>query len=51
VDRAWVEARLQSRDELFATMPAGARREIQKHVEDLRMAPAPEASSGSPGAT
>jgi hypothetical protein len=43
VDRAWVEARLQSLDELVATNPAGARREIQKHVEDLRMAPAPEA--------
>jgi hypothetical protein len=42
IDPAWIEERLQSLNELLATDPAGARREIQKHVEDLRMAPAPE---------
>jgi len=42
IDRAWIEERLQSLNELLATDPAGARREIQKHIEDLRMAPAPE---------
>jgi len=43
IDRAWVEARLQTLHELLATDPAGARREMQKHLEDLRVAPAPEA--------
>jgi site-specific DNA recombinase len=42
IDRAWIEERLQSLNELLATDPGGARREIQKHVEELRMAPAPE---------
>ena len=35
-------ARLHTLNELLASDPAGARREIQKHVEDLRVAPAPE---------
>ena len=35
-------ARLQTLNELLASDPAGARREIQKHVEDLRVAPAPD---------
>ncbi len=42
IDRTWVEARLQGLNELLARDPAGARREIQKHVEDLRIAPAPD---------
>ena len=42
IDRAWVVARLQTLNELLASDPAGARREIQKHVEDLRVAPAPD---------
>jgi len=45
IDRAWVEARLQKLTELLRTDPAGARREIQKHVEDLRIAPSPEAGA------
>ena len=43
IDRAWVEERLQKLSELLTRDPAGARREIQKHIEDLRVAPAPEA--------
>src|SRR5262249_41455797 len=42
IDRAWVEKRLQNLRELLAKDPAGARREMQKHIEDLRIAPAPE---------
>jgi uncharacterized protein YlxP (DUF503 family) len=42
IDRAWVEGQLQALHELLARDPAGARREIEKHVEDLRIAPAPE---------
>jgi len=42
IDRTWVEGRLQGLNELLARDPAGARREIQKHVEDLRIAPALE---------
>jgi hypothetical protein len=42
IDRAWVEERLRRLHELLGRDPAGARREIQKHIEDLRMAPAPE---------
>ena len=42
IDRAWVVARLHTLNELLASDPAGARREIQKHVEDLRVAPAPD---------
>lgn len=41
IDRAWVEERLQKLSELLARDPAGARREIQKHIENLRIAPAP----------
>jgi len=41
IGRAWVEDRLQRLNDLLARDPAGARREIQKHVEDLRIAPAP----------
>ena len=43
IDRAWVEAQIEKLNELLQRDPAGARREIQKHVEDLRIAPAPEA--------
>ena len=42
IDRMWVVARLQTLNELLARDPAGARREIQKHIEDLRVAPAPD---------
>jgi hypothetical protein len=42
IDRTWVEAWIHRLSELLATDPAGARREIQKHIEDLRIVPAPE---------
>ena len=42
IDRPWVEGQIQRLSELLASDPAGARREIQKHVEDLRIVPAPE---------
>jgi len=42
IDRAWVEASLKKLNDLLSTDPAGARREIQKHLDDLRMEPAPE---------
>jgi len=42
IDRAWVEAGLKKLNDLLATDPPGARREIQKHLDDLRMEPAPE---------
>lgn len=42
IDRTWMEARMLGLNELLAQDPAGARREIQKHVEDLRIAPALE---------
>jgi len=43
VDRAWVERQLQGVKDILARDGVGARREIQKHIEDLRVAPAPEA--------
>jgi len=43
VDRAWVERQLQGFKDILARDGVGARREIQKHLEDLRVAPAPEA--------
>jgi site-specific DNA recombinase len=43
IDRTWVETQIQRLSELLARDPAGARREIQKHIEDLRIVPAPEA--------
>src|SRR4029453_17857794 len=42
IDRAWVDAQIQSLSELLARDPVGARQQIQKHVEDLRVAPAPD---------
>src|SRR2546421_12621450 len=36
IDRTWVEEQLQELKELLAGNPIGARREIQKHIEDLR---------------
>jgi hypothetical protein len=42
IDRAWVEAQVQSLSELLTRDPIGARQEIQKHVEELRVAPAPD---------
>jgi site-specific DNA recombinase len=43
IDSAWIHHQLDALNQLLARDPAGARREIQKHVEDLRIAPAPEA--------
>jgi site-specific DNA recombinase len=43
IDRAWVEQQVHQLKELLGKDPIGARREIQKHVEDLRAEPAPEA--------
>ena len=43
VDSAWVQQRIDTLHKLLARDPTGARREITKHVEDLRVAPAPEA--------
>ncbi len=40
IDRAWVDAHVQSLSELLTRDPVGARQQIQKHVEDLRVAPA-----------
>ena len=42
IERAWVEAGLKKLNDLLATDSAGARRDIQKHLDDLRMEPAPE---------
>jgi site-specific DNA recombinase len=42
IDRAWVEAQVQSLSELLTRDPVGARQQIQKHVEELRVAPAPD---------
>ncbi len=42
IDRAAVEAAIERLNDLLARDPAGARREIQKHLDDLRMGPAPE---------
>jgi hypothetical protein len=42
IDRAWVEAKIQSLSELLTRDPVGARQQIQKHVEELRVAPAPD---------
>ena len=42
IDRAWVDAQIQSLSELLSRDPVGARQQIQKHVEDLRVAPAPD---------
>jgi len=36
------EAQIESWSELLAKDPVGARQEIQKHVEDLQVAPAPD---------
>jgi hypothetical protein len=43
IDSAWVHEQLAALNQLLARDPSGARREIQKHIEDLRIAPAPEA--------
>src|SRR5262245_32110898 len=40
IDRAWVEALIKKLTDLLRTDPPGARREIQKHLDDLRMEPA-----------
>jgi hypothetical protein len=42
IDRAAVEAAIKKLNDLLAMDPAGARREIQKHIDDLRMVPVPK---------
>jgi len=42
INRTWVQEQVLQLNELLSKNPAGARREIQKHIEDLRIAPAPE---------
>jgi site-specific DNA recombinase len=42
IDRTWVEAQIHRLTELLARDPTGARREIQKHIEDLQIVLAPE---------
>jgi len=42
IDRAWVDAQIQSLSELLARDPVGARQQIQKHVEELRVSLAPD---------
>jgi hypothetical protein len=42
IDRAWVDAQIQSLSELLTRDPVGARQQIQKHVEELRVSPAPD---------
>jgi site-specific DNA recombinase len=42
IDRAWLEAQIQTLSELLTRDPVGARQQIQKHLEDLRVAPAPD---------
>jgi site-specific DNA recombinase len=42
VDRCWVETQVGRLVDLLARDPVGARREIQKHIEDLRIEQAPE---------
>jgi hypothetical protein len=42
IDRTWVDEQIRKFNELLGKDPAWARREIQKHIEDLRIAPAPE---------
>ena len=39
IDRAWVEQHIEELRQLLTQDPIGARREIQKHVEDLQVAP------------
>jgi hypothetical protein len=39
IDHAWVEQQMEELRQLLAADPMGARREIQKHVEDLQVAP------------
>ncbi len=46
IDRAWVQRKVDAIHTLLARDTAGARREIQKHIEDLQIAPAPEAGEG-----
>jgi site-specific DNA recombinase len=45
IDRSWVEEQVRQLVELLAGDPAGARREIQRHVEELQIEPAPEAGN------
>jgi hypothetical protein len=43
IHRTWVRDHLQRLTDLLATDPPGARRELGRHVDDLRLTPAPEA--------
>jgi hypothetical protein len=51
IDSGWVHQKLDALKQLLARDPAGARREVKKHVEDLRIAPAPEAGDRAPRIT
>jgi site-specific DNA recombinase len=42
IHRSWVEEQLEGLTDLLATDPAGARRELRKHLDDLCLTPAPE---------
>jgi hypothetical protein len=41
--RSWIEDKLQNLKDLLGRDPQGARRELQKHLEELQITPAPEA--------
>jgi hypothetical protein len=43
IDRCWVEMQVGKLVDLLARDPVAARLEIQRHIEDLRIEPAPEA--------
>jgi len=43
VNSTWVQEKIRTLHQLLERDPAGARREIQKHIEDLRIAPDPDA--------
>ncbi len=42
IHRSWVEEQLRGLTDLLAIDPAGARRELRKHLDDLCLTPAPE---------
>ena len=49
IDRAWVDAQVQSLSELLARDPVGARQQIQKHVEELRGSAAADVAKAAAG--
>jgi hypothetical protein len=42
INREWIEDQLQTLRKLVARDAVGARRKIPKHIDDLRIAPAPD---------